>query len=59
MHKRFKLDNEENNQLDDSSLSESSDEDILQVTREVFCCNSLPSNSEEKMKTVQPSKFIL
>lgn len=59
MHKRFKVENEENDQQDDGSLSESSDEDILHVTREVVRCNSFPLNSERKMSAVQPSKFIL
>lgn len=38
MHKRFKLDNEENNQQD-YSTAVSSDESV-HVTKEVFRCNS-------------------
>lgn len=53
-HKRFKLNNEENKQQDDDT-SESSDDDCLQVTREVFTCNSTPSrNFAEKNNMFQP-----
>lgn len=53
MHKRFKLDNEENKQ-EDNNVSESSDDDCLQVTREVFVCNSSLNSNEEKKNNIQP-----
>lgn len=55
LHKRFKLDNGENNQQQD--VSESSDDDCLQVSREVFVCNSSSFNdNDERKNNIQPGK---
>lgn len=54
MHKRFKLDHEENYQQEESSSSDTSIEEVLHVTREVFRCGSSSSNFEKKQKTIQP-----
>lgn len=44
MHKRFKLDNECNDQND--SITGSLNEECFQVTKKDFCYNSSPLNSE-------------
>ncbi|CAH1707954.1 uncharacterized protein LOC114128600 isoform X1 [Aphis gossypii] len=53
MHKRFKLDNAENLQ-EDSSPSIQSEEEKLEVTREVFRCDSLatPTLNSKEQKSI-------
>lgn len=61
MHKRFKLDNAENFQ-EDSSPSIHSEEEKLEITREVFRCNSLTTpalNSKEQKSISLPSMLHL
>lgn len=52
MHKRFKLDNGENNR-EDNSASVSSDESV-RVTKEVFRCNSPVFDFKKKNNIIQP-----
>jgi len=48
MHKRFKLDNGENNHQEGCSPSIHSEEESLHVKREVFRCHSPALNSKEQ-----------
>lgn len=52
MHKRFKLDNGEENQ-EDNSPTVSSDESV-RVTKEVFRCNSPVFDLKRKNNIIQP-----
>lgn len=61
MHKRFKLDNAENLQ-EDTSPSIDSEEENLEVTREIFRCDSLVTpalNSKEQKSISLPSMLHL
>jgi len=51
MHKRFKLDNENNEE--ENSILKSSDEECFHVSREVFCNGSSPLSSNIIKNTVQ------
>lgn len=57
MHKRFKLDNENNEE--ENSLLKSSDEECFHATREVFCNDSLPLNFNTTKNTVQCLYYFL
>jgi len=59
MHKRFKLDNGENNEQDVCSPSTNSEEPNLHVTREVFRCDSFSLNSKEQKNITLPSMLSL
>lgn len=59
MHKRFKLDNEENNTQEDCSPSINSEEPNLHVTREVFRCDSPTLNSKEQTNISLPGMLHL
>ncbi|XP_025195048.1 uncharacterized protein LOC112594469 [Melanaphis sacchari] len=54
MHKRFKLDNTENLHLEDSSHSIHSEEEKLEVTREIFRCDSPALNLKEQKNIKLP-----
>lgn len=54
MHKRFKLDNENNEE--ESSILKSSDD--FHVSRKVFCNESLPLNSNIVKNTHQCSYYL-
>jgi hypothetical protein len=59
MHKRFKLDNVENLNQEDSSHSIHSEEENLEVTREVFRCDSPALTFKEQKDTKLPSMLHL
>ncbi|KAL5240233.1 hypothetical protein ACI65C_007643 [Semiaphis heraclei] len=54
MHKRFKLDNGENNEQDVCSPPANSEEPNFHVTRDVFRCDSLALNSKEQKNITPP-----
>lgn len=55
-HKRYKLNCEDVEILDDYSFSESSTKKDLNVTREVVCCNYSHLNSLNENHTTKPCK---
>lgn len=59
MHKRFKLDNGENNEQDVCSPPANSEEPNFHVTRDVFRCDSLALNSKEQKNITPPSMLYL
>jgi len=59
MHKRFKLDNGENNQQDLCSPSTNSEEPNFHATREIFSCDSLAINSKAQKNICLPGMLHL
>jgi len=59
MHKRFKLDNGENNQQEGCSPSINSEEPNFHVTREVSLCDSPALNSKEQKNISLPGMLHL